>query len=1512
MAKIPRSSAAAPAITRRGFFTLAAALGLSAAAEGYEGFFVRAWGDEAGKTQFRIYVAARWQVPIAFLDMSNPSDPASIVGARVTITSHYNGKSATGVTNEDGVALVSISDLSEPVAQPEEGLPVEYSFFGSVLVEAEGYRVFETGKMLITGGQQVETPTEPLKGRPYVRCASIDGWDVQYAKKTSFAATSSNRDSHEAFISIADGSGAGYAGVVGSVDLSFGQPGGLAFSKKLSFGDDGLAQASFEGKFFSTHAEDAGDAFAPGEGLLLDADIVGDDANSFTLTTAADITEGVVEDESVEDTSYSIDSFINDGASGDISYKLPESLPFLAGESVSVSSLLPSWPVSLALDPFGLLIAGVGRSGSLHRHGTKWQHDTFENSLQNYRDVKDEWTRNFNKWKSDREYAKLGGGKASKTGRLSPTKSFDMNFQCGGMVICQWGAHLADASEGFRGDAQLYAILSGGFSVTQQVTVMYVPLFVRFEATAATRAIIDVGVSVDKDTKDLSLSDGSSIAFTLQPEIALTMGLGVADLLSVGIRGAGYLSFYLNVAFQPPEGKSNPRFCVGAGVSASVVVQAALFKASVGLYSIDWPGLYDSWNVSAGPAALKSGHGVASEAPVYEYGAYHLRRADGTKGYSELFQDAGSLMQSGSFEPSSYAVKAVPVTQAELAKTAEFKAFAKQAPLLASDQAGEGDQAASPVHDLYSYSPISRERLKGAGAGSMGTTASSSVLKSLDTGGARMSSGLVYGEAFSDPRMKVVQVNGDPWLLRILTTTYGEGDAEKTLTRLAVAKWSSQDSRWEAAQVIDFTPVYGTGDGSADGPAREALYDYDFSVISSDEVVGLGSGWSDGGVVRVFLTSGTREQSAGQSMGAALAHTVGTFLSIGSDLSVKTVKSFADVYGKNGIPQDSGACFVDPTSRYSSYTCATLVYPQITSVGASEVNVTAVMAFCRLATSANALECGPYVEFPVCALFATSKETLSLPVQLTCPAWQGEREVTAAFAAERKHSVSMGVIGFSAGSGQTVYLGAHYVTESASGKVVKEFGIQALPSPDGQVQLFLYDAETSASFVYPFRGVGLDAVGGANALCAAEGKLISLGFTKNVSSKDEAVTSPVDLTLDKPVDLSAFAIDQATGMLYYATTREGLTCAEPAEDGTCSNGATVADYRIWATRCVSIGGKTGFIEPFPLIQTDEPVDSLVFVPLDGSYAFMVNSITSMENSQSDIVFYKLPYVRSVRLIDFQSVNRFVCAGETEAFEITVCNEGNVIVSGFSLLVRAVLSDGTAFEQSIELDLTKTSEVVPLPQADDAGASGVDSSARAGEASTCEFTEPSFDLATQAGMLAPGKTRSYRFCWKVPAEFCGAMDLELVVDGASNAAPVVAASENGRFRKANTVGDLGESFAHEPVLFGADVRSDNHEGENGSAEDLTWSKSRYRYGDEPEGGSTDDDPAGDPSDGPVGPGGSAGSDPVIPGGSGSGLSRTGDGSFGAVAAAAALAGIGLAGAGLAAHEIKREEAGENQA
>ncbi|MBR3690194.1 MAG: hypothetical protein IKL97_03740, partial [Eggerthellaceae bacterium] len=442
----------------------------------------------------------------------------------------------------------------------------------------------------------------------------------------------------------------------------------------------------------------------------------------------------------------------------------------------------------------------------------------------------------FKRMRKNNDDARLLGDKVSRCGKLAPVSGFEMNFQCGGMIHMEYGDYLAEQgnADKFSGAAQLYAILAGEYSYIQPFVVLYVPLYVRFQASAALRATIDAGVGVTKDEGKFHLSDGASFSLNLKiVELAVTLGVGVADVVSVGVRGLGYISAFMGVYFESPkEGKPNPRLSLEGGADVSVVLQAFMFKGSVKLYSFTGV-IADNWAASQA-ARLASGEGADVSSASDAGSAYAMRLPGGGVGHPipNPLVGNGGLLRGGS-PSTAFSDNAVPVTASELMSSVEFTATPKRAVL----RSGKVDGALPPQHDLYSYEPVRRD---GRGLGTP-----SSGLQSLGSGGAVVAGGTMHEGAYSDPRLKVVVVDGEPWMLRILSVNYGTAESPQVRTRLSVARWvfdsgdgeSLADGLWESAQVIDFEPVYGgvqvsEGQGGVSAtPQRIDLYDYDYSVL---------------------------------------------------------------------------------------------------------------------------------------------------------------------------------------------------------------------------------------------------------------------------------------------------------------------------------------------------------------------------------------------------------------------------------------------------------------------------------------------------------------------------------------------------------------------------------------------------------------------------------------------------------------------------------------------------------
>ncbi len=1480
---VERPSAPAPSITRRGFFSLAAALGFSAATVGLEGLFVRAWADEPGNaTSYKIYVVKRWEMPVCFLDMTDPDNPKSIAGARIDISSHYNQKSVQATTDDYGVAIIDITDLADP-SLSDVGADVDaYAFYGSAIAEYAGYRAFETGKMYLRGGRQLDAPTEPLDGRLYVRCATIDGWDIQYAKSATFATTPANTYDHEIVVKLAGG--------IGGAKVRLWQEGGASIEGTSQFADD-IATCVMKARLFSANAADKAVSLKPGKDVFLSVELDGDSKHSFTLVTHAAIMKGEREDARIEkDAAFSVIGFLSSGADsdsiylssdeaerdaadaqlsvlsellpspGNLSFTFPGEVPLLGGSKVSLSSIFPAMPVTCTMDPFGLLVLGAGYATKFDRQMSDWRTDTLENSTQRFKDLQQKWKSDYADWVERKSFEDLFRNKNTRVGSFPMTKDLSLNFQAGGMLMLQWGERLAKSGTSYEGDIQLYAILTGSASFTRQFFAYAVPFFLRAELSASARLSIDRGLSVKDGQLIPSSNSGTSLA--LQPSVALTAAVGLADVASIGVRGLGYFNFYLGFPAQLPAGKDFPHVTIGAGVNASVAVQLALFKFNAEVYAYDKPQLYDSWE---GDSALQALSSSADEDAPFRHTAYLI---DG--GYL-LSADADSLnLLSGGegLRASAFADNAVPVTKSNLLASAEFKATRKETAALLSQREGasEKEVAETSPYELYEYEPA-----KGRGgfdeAALLATPAA--PLKSLGAQGALMHGGLVHADVFSDPRIKVVSVKGVPWMFRILTVSYETDSGAQPRTRLSVSKWNASAANWGKAQVIDFAAMYPAG-ASSSAPKREDLYDYDYALLSAFDVAGLPDGdmWQDGSLVRVFLISGTREGSDASSVGSALSHTVGSFLGIGENpdgsLVIRTAHSFLDVYDR--VPDTAQA-----TASGAALTCSTLVNPCIASAQDSRgSNVTAVFAFCRAAASPDALVNGPYEEKPATALFTSQGLSLvgSNPFCYVSAGQAGFTDDFKAMITDVKHSVSVGILSSKVYDANQFILGCHYTTVAADGtSTLKSFAIVRntnvnSPSQDDTGEVWLMGKQAGVRFAHPWK-----AAGAASALCCTETGLSTASFTLGSNGAPTGVTLE-DVSLDKDIDLSSFALNESTGMLYYATTREGKVPGISEGSGAAGSAEYVADYRIWASHYAKIGADQGFIKPFSLIQTPDPIDSLAVTNFEDSYGFMTNGLVSLSESLSNIMFYRLPFIRSIRLLDFASEHEFVCAGETEPFFITVRNEGNVALSSFTIAIKA---DGMA-EQRIKLDLRDTERVEPLVGVEDVSDKADESIQGTGEAG---YRHPEFSLAVKAGILNPGETRSYRFSWMVPEAFQGLTELDVVAVNEGAEAPGAAGVEGSckLYANAGSLDVLGAQFTHAPVKSATEIHAPMSSVAS-DGNDIWATKSRYYYANEEVPG-----PSLEPEQ------------PVEIAPSGDGLSRV-------AATAAALAGLGAAGIGIA--------------
>ncbi|MEF2594290.1 MAG: twin-arginine translocation signal domain-containing protein [Eggerthellaceae bacterium] len=1426
-----RTSASAPVFSRRGFLSLLAATGTVVAFGNGSELFVRvAHADEAGVGDpYTLYVVKRWEVPVYLFDVTDPANLKPVAGATAHITSLYNGKTADAVTDSNGIAVLDARELCEPDPDQQPGeVQQNYCFFGSVVVQKDGYRTFETGKMRFIGAEELAVATEPTDGHPYARMAAFDDWDIQYADSATFPATPANRDSHALVVKteVSDGR---------PVRVTAYQEGGASFQTDATPDASGLAVATLEGRFLSTHADDASQAFAPDKPVFITVATDAGGGESFTFESNLVVKRGHLDEASFEPGQrFSLDELVPNEASdadlspdnGDLSVTLPESIPVIGGGSIKLP--IPFLPVTIETDPLSYIFIAAKLSMSLHKgtdgRGDKnvWTRDTYENcSSEAFRTAQDALQSYLNK------NAGIADTKRSALTKVPGGFGFSPSLEVGFGLYQTWNDQLLV----WRGDAKGYVELTLNLSYTLQFFIAWFPVYVLFEFIVDAYLALEAGmefVDAGEKTKP-QFSGGSGFTFTPKLEIAVGAGAGMSGAASIGVRGSGFLSFPINALFSP-RGKPNPHMNLDGGVDVAICAQFIVYKGSIPLYAGRWNNIWTNW-----PDDKKSLE--AGEAFTSAHKAFFVNTPDGGYGYSMAGDDA-HLLQGGDGVNASF----VPVTNSELAGTAELRAVAQNDGSYAYEEARA---ESATTGQAYAITPLA-----------------------LGAEGLKPTETLVYKHVFSDPRQKVFSVDGVIWIARIVPVTYPEG----TRTRLTVAKM--ENGVMGRPQVVEFDFAdYKDADGHLAPCARINAFDCDFDVVGCDEGC-RANRWKDGGAFRVLLTMVTRPDGDASPLTSVASHSIAAFLSVGDDLSIKTKHLFFDDYNR--------------TDR-----AAIRLYPRI--VGRPEYSdTTAAFALHRIAEPGKTVFDPGYKEYPSDCQFHSSGSILFTKGGFTDVPDDCFSDATGSLAAatdilaDAKQDVAISII-FSPSA--LIYLLCYNMAVSDDEKqapIVKVLRV---------VHTFVGDRpytatvlSTNAGRAYSLNRWRNFRPDGSDAVMLADGRsLTALWY-----SSSQVHTQTVQL--DESIHLDNFKLSRDGKLLYFATVLDGKQEDKIDQDGNRTPGKEVHEYRIRASRIVTdASGAYKFMEPFTIAQLDHPADALVDLPLPKSYGFLSNSITSLADSASDLYLYAVPKLAHLSLIGFTPIGKTVCAGNEETFLVTVRNDGNTAIDSFTLVVADESGEVGRIPVSIP-DVQAVLEAKDAPNDSDAllgwygAAPAEDLDTGAGLRPGLMEVQPVADVPTEAGVVLPGKQRTYRFNWTVPEQWHG----ETLVDVSIDLGSLTVSTQPGCCEleevRTQAVGALELGMPANSLQNSISVELPLATAQYEGVEDIPVDRSAYLRTDgkgdaiAPPSGTSDERPAS---------------------GKGSGLGSTGDPLTGTVAAAL-VAAMGAGAAAAAVHARKRSE------
>ena len=1300
------------AITRRGFLagaaTLLGGLYLPQVA-GAEGTYVIPVYPEA-----QIMVVGRTEIGIAVVDTSQ--DPLlPIEGAKVKIYSHYNRYSISGTSDETGKITLDISELAEeqsPDSPAQEGSKKEeYCLNGEITITREGYRDVVIPCTRIRSVSALIAPTRPLEeNKPYFRVLSFDDWDIQYTKAT-FLQDESNTGMHRfaAQVWIPDDKPCDLRLYWTLTDEETGESSVETIGEKTLQADSsegGFTGATFEEAFLNTLFEEK---VLPA-GCIVHAELTYDGV-VYDQITGLGVKQPPIAECTDGEVSLAPGTYYDDSLS---IFKLPSSLPKPLGGS-SFSIWKPVFDnIGFDFSPAGYLMIGltIGSMSALNKNGSALDRDAWkewpdETAGDQYNRVTGLMEKKLNKVGD--MYSNMGkdGNSSLFSHSYSSMITATGSFQIFANLDYSW----KDKIWGGSLNAVVGANVDGKWTI--QMIIVTVPIFISFDACAE----IDAGMRFAMQTYGKSLNelfdnmtydaDDSTVAITTTIEIGLSLGVGVAGVLSVYVRGSGYIT--MNVAFYQgnPDAKS-PRLTVGVGLEAKVGVQLLLFKWSGPIWSEDWPSVYDSANpaksaMSLGAKSLPNMKDIADEMEIITN--------DELLGVAE-FEASASAVSVMSTMSTNHTADPVDLGNG---------CMQWEMPSIGNAARGISMFANQEDADYLGKSSTGKDPQSNIGVAGLGRGILGGVRPTADT--------VVFKNVFADDKVKVIRFNNADVMLRIASVNYN-GEARTRLTYSIIR----DDGAWSDPAVIDFDP-------SSAGVTRAELYDYDFDATC----VGA---WSN--YLYVMIISGTRTQGDKTSFASATSK---TYISL-----VRIYNSNTD---KDPLKASSALTWQVSNLSSSSRTKATFSMPRITGYSDDlsfdrETN-SCLIGTCLVRTSSKEADLAAGKGRAYLLSFFAEHRRDEAPVVVTNKTRVAPDQVSnivmgpIAFADEPQSCIRANEryvnVGVTAANGNDIYSGVwaikvDYDDQKQAFTLTHE---QRVHPADNFEVMRLYPSGKDGEF-YAIKAQG-DAPSQSGEF-QRDGRLYLASF--DAQREGGFSFEPVGPSDFAPSEL---AVSRDGAYLFYAVNKEGASGQKPKSDGTLGDTVSSNEYRIMGM--ARVGGL--FTKPFVLCELDHPVDHVVAMTSANAAATLIAThITNAKMSRADIHDIRIPLVVCATPLSIATVGPFAFAGEDTEFNVAVRNDGNTIITGATFDLcdgsgNVVDSVAMSFDAAALANVEEDSSEKPVYDVD--------------ELSAQRAASP-LASAGKGEILAPGKTETYRVTFKIPASWKHERSVRIKIDNST--------------------------------------------------------------------------------------------------------------------------------------------------
>ena len=502
--------------------------------------------NAADAIDFDVTVISTKQICIAVYD----SDKNPLSGALVHLVNNKDSKRTKDVvTGSDGRAVFWVSDL---------GADEKTDMKLGLRVTADGCQTHEIQTVKIRGGESVSVHLKKDDQTPYLVMACFNGRDI-LNEESSFYYSKKNNLKHTFSVKLS---------CAGSGELEMRYPtdaAGTAFqSVKQTFtaADSDKTVFTFEKEWLRILHPEAKVSFK-----------LTTNGQEYTFDTRLKIEKAVVDEPFFDHSAL----FSFTSGSGGFGFTIPGDVPFISGSTLSLS-IPGNYPTLM------ILPSGMGMFS--------WGYDFAPESMT---------------WKTDdtqdQERAIKAFDKQSAADKLLAAAGVyrNVNTTTTPKLLGDYGVHItpfaamqglyrrSDQSLELRGNGGATFAFEAGF--TQTFTIGPVPFFAGIDFSMG--ASFGVGISLNmkaeiengllkvKEGPVIGYDSGMTISFRL--ELGGTIGLGLKDVLSVSLRGYGYINPIIHLT--TPQVSAEARI----GIGLSVTLRALFLKWSTTLWEGNLP-----------------------------------------------------------------------------------------------------------------------------------------------------------------------------------------------------------------------------------------------------------------------------------------------------------------------------------------------------------------------------------------------------------------------------------------------------------------------------------------------------------------------------------------------------------------------------------------------------------------------------------------------------------------------------------------------------------------------------------------------------------------------------------------------------------------------------------------------------------------------------------------------------------------------------------------------------------